>query len=83
MEKTNFPLSLAKKKWGQTGGHDKVIFVATFVYLAIITAFMIWHQEFFSPDRFFVFAFIAMIAGRQSLVVFMGLAAADNADFGL
>ena len=65
MGKVKSPISFAKQKWHKTGGHDKLIFIATFVYLAIITAFMIWHQEFFSPDRFFVFALIAMvIAGK-------------------
>jgi len=58
-------VKIAKQKWQSTGGHDKLIFISTFIYLAVITAFMIWHQEFFSPDRFFVFAFIAMvIAGK-------------------
>jgi hypothetical protein len=59
------PLSFAKQKWQATGGHDKAIFICTFIYLGVITTFMIWHQEFFSPDRFFVFALIAMvIAGK-------------------
>jgi hypothetical protein len=64
-EKIKAPLNFAKQKWQATGGHDKAIFICTFIYLTIITAFMIWHQEFFSPDRFFVFALIAMIiAGK-------------------
>ncbi len=65
MGKVHSTAKIAKQKWQQTGGHDKLVFVATFIYLGIITAFMIWHQEFFSPDRFFVFVFVAMlIAGK-------------------
>jgi len=58
-------LNKAKQKWGATNPNDKIIIGATFAYLAIITAFMVWHQEFFSPDRFFIFVFLAMIlAGK-------------------
>lgn len=39
--------------------------IAMLLYVALITAYMIWHQEFFSPDRFVVFAFLGMlVAGR-------------------
>lgn len=59
------PLNRAKESWKNTGHHDRLIIITIFIYLTIVTAFMIWHQEFFSPDRFFVFVFIAMIlAGR-------------------
>jgi hypothetical protein len=65
MAKIKNTLNKAKNNWQKTGGHDKFVFIATFVYLGVITGFMIWHQEFFSPDRFFIFLFIAMLfAGK-------------------
>ncbi|MDR3642398.1 MAG: phosphatase PAP2 family protein [Candidatus Doudnabacteria bacterium] len=48
------------------GIYDKVILVAAFAYLLVITIFMVWHQEFFSPDRFFVFAFLATVVMGQA-----------------
>lgn len=41
--------------------YDRIILFSTFAYLLVVTFLMVWHQEFFSPDRFFVFAFLGMI----------------------
>ena len=43
------------------GLNDKIILGTTLLYLGVITAFMVWHQQFFSLDRMFVFAFIGML----------------------
>lgn len=57
----NSHLQNSKQKWKTAGSHDKIILIATLSYLTIISAFMVWHQEFFSPDRFFVFVFFGML----------------------
>ncbi len=61
MEKLQTHIFKARSKWKAAGAHDKAILVATLSYLVLITAFMVWHQEFFSPDRFFVLAFLMMV----------------------
>ncbi len=60
VEKQN-KIHAARKKWQNIGTHDKIILLSALCYMIIISAFMVWHQEFFSPDRFFVFAFLAML----------------------
>jgi hypothetical protein len=48
--------------------HDRIIFWATLAYLAAVSGYMIWHQVFFSPDRFFVFAFLAVLFTGRALL---------------
>jgi len=54
-----------KEKWRSATGYDRFIAIATAGYLLIISAFMIWHQQFFSPDRFFVFALVGAAAAGK------------------
>jgi hypothetical protein len=61
MAKIKHPIQRAKAKWQNAGTHDKIILLSALCYMIIISAFMVWHQEFFSPDRFFIFAFLAML----------------------
>lgn len=61
MVKIKHTIRKAKANWQNTGAADKIILLSALSYMVIISAFMIWHQEFFSPDRFFIFAFLIMI----------------------
>jgi hypothetical protein len=61
MDKIKSRIAKTKENWQTFNGHDKIILFAVLGYLVIVSAFMVWHQEFFSPDRFFVFAFLGML----------------------
>jgi len=51
-------------------GYDKLILAVAVVYMLGVSIYMVWHQAFFSPDRFFVFAFLGMVLlGRASTFV--------------
>jgi len=48
----------------------KVIAGITFLYIAIVSAFMIIHRIWFSPDQFFVFALIGCVfLGRANMFI--------------
>jgi hypothetical protein len=36
--------------------YDRVILIISITYMLAVSAYMVWHQQFFSPDRFFIFA---------------------------
>lgn len=56
--------SLLKQFWRSSLYH-KLIYVVPIVYIVLISAYMLWHRAWFSPDQFFAFAiFITMIIGR-------------------
>lgn len=51
--------------------HTKLIALLTFLYIAVICAFMIVHRIWFSPDQFFVFALIGCVfLGRANAFLF-------------
>ena len=45
--------------------YRRFVLFSSLLYMGAVTVYMIWHQQFFSPDRFFVFAFLGMtVVGR-------------------
>lgn len=45
--------------------YHKLLYILPVVYVAAISAYMLWHRAWFSPDQFFAFAiFITLLIGR-------------------
>jgi hypothetical protein len=66
MKKVALYVHSIQQKWKRIGTHDKIILTATLFYLVVVSAFMIWHQEFFSPDHFFAIAFFGMLVACKT-----------------
>ncbi len=58
-------LTQIKNFWQKFTSYNRFIFFATLGYLVLISAFMVWHHVFFSPDRiFFALLGLMIVVGR-------------------
>ena len=49
---------------------NKIVIIASFLYMVIVSAFMIYHRIWFSPDQFFIFAILgSLILGRTKIFI--------------
>jgi hypothetical protein len=50
-----------RTRWRNFHIHNRILVIALLLFLGLTCAFMIWHGVFFSPDRFFVIAFLGVL----------------------
>ncbi len=58
-------LAKSKLKWAKKSHYDRLIIAGSVIFLFVVAFFVVLHRVFFTPDQFYVLAFIvALISGQ-------------------